>query len=711
MVMFFMPLLYTGMLLYAFWDPYHHLENLPVALVNEDTGAVLDGEGIHLGDELIETLIDEQVFKFVEVDKVDAERLLEEQEYYMLIRIPENFSQHATTLLDESPSKLEIEYIANEGYNFISAQIGSNAVQQIRNEVNNTVATTYATQLYDSITQLGEGFTDAADAASALQDGASQVADGTEEIKNYLYQLASSTVELSEGANSLNDGISKATEGAVSLENGTNELLQGTKQLQQGVQSAADGATSLQQGITQYTAGVDSLAEGQTSLITGQQQLEEGVAKVAQNVEALSDGAGELSTGAASVSQGISALATQLESMMANMPAEQAAQLKATLKQLEDGSAAVQQGTTSLATNAEQLAQGAATLEQSGGELVTGQQQVAQGITQLQQNSTSLQQGADSLQQGNVTLAEKLAELEKGTTSLAQGAGDLRAGLVDAAAGTTKINDGTSQLARKSGELADGSQTLAEGSTKLLDGTGELVSGLSEAGDEAEISISDDNIDMTINPVDLNKTVINEVDNYGTGLAPYFISLGLFVGALLLTNVYPLVQPAGHPTGAVSWFMSKSSIVIIVGIFQVLFTLLILHFGLGLQVDNFALLVLTVEVTSFTFLAIVQVFTVVLGDVGRFLALIFLIIQLAGSAGTFPLELLPGPLQAVHNYLPMTYSVNAFRAVISSNDYGTLAQCLAVLSVVGVICVAISFGFFTLLYKRRYSKTVAAEQA
>ena len=107
-------------------------------------------------------------------------------------------------------------------------------------------------------------------------------------------------------------------------------------------------------------------------------------------------------------------------------------------------------------------------------------------------------------------------------------------------------------------------------------------------------------------------------------------------------------------------------------------------------------------------MAIVQVFTVLLGDVGRFITLILLVIQLGGSAGTFPLELLPEPLQAIHNWLPMSYSVSAFRAAISTNDGTVLLHKLSVLGTIGIVCVLITFAFFALLYKRRYSKEQAA---
>ena len=144
----------------------------------------------------------------------------------------------------------------------------------------------------------------------------------------------------------------------------------------------------------------------------------------------------------------------------------------------------------------------------------------------------------------------------------------------------------------------------------------------------------------------------------------------------------------------------------IVWIFQVGIVVTVLKLGLGLHTESFGLFILTAAVTSFAFLAIVQMLTVLLGDVGRFVSLVFLIVQLASSAGTFPVELIPDKLQFFHDFMPMTYSVKAFRAVISSGDMGMVTDCLAVLGVVGAACITITFTYFSFLYKRRYSKPI-----
>ena len=149
--------------------------------------------------------MEDQTFKFTEVSKEDAEKGLENQDYYVVIEIPENFSEHATTLLDDDPEKLTIVYKPNEGFNFLSAQIGETAMDRIRAEVNEKVASTYAEKLFDSISELGDGFGEAADGAGELHEGAAKIADGADELKGYLETLAGSTMTLADGT----DKVSK----------------------------------------------------------------------------------------------------------------------------------------------------------------------------------------------------------------------------------------------------------------------------------------------------------------------------------------------------------------------------------------------------------------------------------------------------------------------------------------------------------------------
>lgn len=701
----FIPVMYAGMFLWAFWDPYEGLPNLPVAVVNEDKGAEMEGVKLDLGKELVDKLVDSNEFKFIDVSKEEAEKGLHGRDYYMILEIPTNFSEHATTLLDDKPSKLVMNYIPNEGLNFLGAQIGETAMDRVRAEVNSKVSATYAEKLFDSITTLGDGFTEAADGSSKLDEGAKTLANGAKDLKGYLEKLASSTVELSNGADKITKGAGDAAKGANDLSTGLVKLQDGTVQLQNGAQKAATGASSLSQGVSQYTQGVAQVQAGLATLSDKQKQISAGAASIADNAGKLNGAAGQLTAGSAKVAEGITALSNQLQGMMASLPEEQAAVLKQTLAELQAGSASVHNGLGSLTAGTGQLQAGANQLSSGASQIAAGQSQVLAGANALTSKSGALIEGAKGLQAGNATLAQKLGELNAGVKTAVTGSKTLASGLNELASGSTTLNKGTSTLASKSGELAEGSKTLADGTTELVDGTSTLSSKLGEASEKAkEVHASKDTYDMVGSPVEVDKESVNHVPNYGTGFSPYFISLGLFVGALLISIVFPLVEPAIRPKNGAAWFASKASVLAIVGLIQTILTVVIVKWGLGLEVNNFGYFFLTALLTSYVFLALIQMLVSIFGDPGRFMAIVVLILQLTTSAGTFPLELIPSPLQVFNKLLPMTYTVSAFKASISTGDTSFLMQNYGILAGFLVALLAITFGYFMLLHTKRYSK-------
>lgn len=197
----FIPVLYSGMFLWAFWDPYEHLSDLPVAVVNSDSGSTIDGETLELGNDLVEKLKENQDFGFEFVSEEEGTKGLEQQKYYMLIKIPKDFSENATTLMDEHPEKLELVYIPNESFNFLSAQIGGTAAEKIKASVSEKVSETYAETMFDKIGELADGLGQASDGASELNDGAVKLKDGSKELYDNLSVLASKSIEFNQGMN------------------------------------------------------------------------------------------------------------------------------------------------------------------------------------------------------------------------------------------------------------------------------------------------------------------------------------------------------------------------------------------------------------------------------------------------------------------------------------------------------------------------------
>ncbi|MGM2668686.1 YhgE/Pip family protein [Bacillus cereus group sp. Bce026] len=838
----FVPILYAGMFLWAFWDPYKQLDDLPVAVVNLDKGAVFDGKPIEVGKGLVDNLKDNKSFKWEFVSEKEAKKGMEGRKYYMLVRIPDDFSSNATTLLKDDPKPLNLEYIPNESLNFLSSQIGGTAIEKIKGEVASTLTKTYAEKMFDSIQDVSKGLADGAEGANKLHDGSSELHDGSSKVTDGLHTLQGKSGEmkdgvqkLADGSNKLQDGSGKVTAGLNTLnsKNGIGKLQDGsgkvtdglnmlnskTGEMQKGISELRDGSEKvtnglsilvsktgeLQTGTTELSNGMEKLAGGQSQLEKGSQEIQKGLQelnnKVQNSVAGLGemqskvpsilntvtekiDGAGEnvnqlneltqsTARDAKTAVQDVANLQKQIESL----PKEYQEQLQPFITNAVKSTATVQQkaagvagGTNKLNEEVKQLkgeisektsgmqskmpnpeevgnltsgiktltnAQnefvskfhglgeglgnakvGADKLKNGSGQLIDGVNQlfdgsgkVTGGLGTLSVGANQMAGGINQLADGSSQVTGGLGTLSVGVTKLADGSNQVTTGLGDLNGGLNKMSTGSTQLIDGVNKLADGSGKVTDGLVKVNDGSGELAEKLGEGAEKTgEVKGTDKTYDMFASPVKVKTEKMAEVPNYGTGFTPYFLSLGLFVGALLLSIVYPLRDTVGVPKSGFSWFLSKFGVLLSVGIIQAVVADVILLFGLGVEVQSIPYFILFSIITSLAFIALIQCLVTAFGDAGRFIAIITLIMQLTTSAGTFPLELIPKFLQPFNAWLPMTYSVSGLKAVVSSGDFDFMWQNIGMLMIFIVVLSLGTIASLTLMHKRQF-KNVAENQS
>src|SRR5699024_6372116 len=308
-----------------------------------------------------------------------------------------------------------------------------------------------------------------------------------------------------------------------------------------------------------------------------------------------------------------------------------------------------------------------------------GIDQLADGTDQLKDGSKQLTAGQNNYVNNMYKFTDSFAKANDGSLELATGASKLYSGMFELKDGSIQLSDGAHQL-------SDGSNDLYDGMLTLVDGTEAFNEKMHEAADEAkDVNATEDTHNMMANPVQVENEKINEVPNYGTGFTPYFLSLGLFVGALLLSIVYPLREPSVVPSRGFNWFLRKFLGLFTIGVLQALISSGILLIGLKIEVQSVPLFILFSIITSLVFIALIQFLVTCFDDPGRFMAIIILILQLTTSAGTFPLELIPKALQPFNAMLPMTYSVSGFKAVVSSGDYGVMWQNAGILLAFSIV--------------------------
>ncbi|MCU9554729.1 YhgE/Pip domain-containing protein [Bacillus cereus] len=850
----FVPILYAGMFLWAFWDPYKQLDDLPVAVVNLDKGAVFDGKPIEVGKGLVDNLKDNTSFKWEFVSEKEAKKGMEGRKYYMLVRIPDNFSSNATTLLKDDPKPLNLEYIPNESLNFLSSQIGGTAIEKIKGEVSSTLTKTYAEKMFDSIQDVSKGLADGAEGANKLHDGSSELHDGSSKVTDGLHTLQGKSGEMKDGVQKLADGSNKLVDGSGKVTNGLNTLNSKTGEMQIGIGKLVDGSGKvtaglntlnnktgemqkgigelhdgsekvtaglnklvsksgeLQKGTTDLSNGMGKLVEGQSQLEEGSQAIQKGLQDLNSNVQKSAAGLEEMQSkvpsilntvnekidgAGANVNQlneltqstaGDAKTATQdvanLQKQIESLPKEYQEQLQPFITSAVKSTATVQQkaagvagGTNKLNEEVKQLkgeihqktnglqnqlpnpagvknlAGGIAKLTSAQNEFVSkfhgfgegldnakigadklkdGSVQLIDGVAQLQSGSGKVTAGLGQLSAGANQMAGGVNQLADGSSQVTGGLGTLSVGANQMAGGVNQLADGSNQVTTGLGtlngglnkmstgstqlidgvnKLADGSGKVTDGLVKVNDGSGELAEKLGEGAEKTgEVKGTDKTYDMFASPVKVKTEKMAEVPNYGTGFTPYFLSLGLFVGALLLSIVYPLRDTVGVPKSGFSWFISKFGVLLSVGIIQAIVADIILLFGLGVEVQSIPYFILFSIVTSLAFIALIQCLVTAFGDAGRFIAIITLIIQLTTSAGTFPLELIPKFLQPFNAWLPMTYSVSGLKAVVSSGDFNFMWQNIGILMIFIVVLSLGTIASLTWMHKRQF-RNIAENQS
>ncbi|MBN2821706.1 MAG: YhgE/Pip domain-containing protein [Coriobacteriia bacterium] len=693
------PLLYGALYLWAFWDPYQGLEDLPVALINEDQAVMVDGESLDAGAGLVDELLDRKTMGWDVVSAKTAQAGLEDGTYYLSLTIPAEFSADLATANSEDPTPAHLEVVEHESANLLASQIGNTVFSEVRAAAAANASEAYLDTIFLGFSEMNGSLTEAALGASDLASGLAGARDGANELASGLGTAHAGGVELSSGLSDLAAGAVTADAGAAQLDGGLGALSVGLSDADEGATSLSTGAdylatktAALSAGLTQISDGSAYMASSASALNTGAAQLNAGVAQAATSV-------GTASSGAADVHSGTSAVVGLLQAYLAANPS---AAGDATFAQALGYAQATDQGASDLQTG---LESGVASFSA----LVAGAEQVADGASQLSDGAALLSQnvaeastgasllanGATSLSSGAVELAAGISTANSGATALSAGASALSAGTSDLAAGASLASSASGELVSGLALLDSGAAELAEGLTPAIDGSIELADGLTAGA--ADVPLYDDetraaNAAMMSDPVVLDVDAMDAVPNYGTGFSPYFIPLALWVGALMAFFIAtplppkPIEERRNPVVVALAGFWPAA----LIGVAQAVVMLLVLQFGLGLEPRSALMLYGFTALSAVTFVAVLQWLSGAFGAIGKFLSIVLLMLQLTSSAGTFPLETAPGFFKAINPYLPMTYVVSGLRQAVSGGDWSAMGQSALVLGAFTIASLALT---------------------
>lgn len=607
-------------------------------------------------------------------------------------------------------------------------------------------------QLKTGVGTLGSATPTLASGVSDLNTGAQALNKGVSDYTAGVSQALAGANQLVENNTALNAGVKALGEGAEKLVVGNQQVVDGVKKLQENLETSKKTMAASQDSLTQLSDGKTSLDNYATLIKTlnssgdAQKQgiasklLTSGMSRAEIDaygltkyfpVDKYKDGVASYMDSVATYTTGASTAINTLSS--------------STKSSLNDLDAALNGGTLTDGTKVPTgLVSGTQTVQAglnevnakvNGGKYVTvdndgnikqvtvdskdalvagvqaytaGVDSLQKGLTQIADNNTALTSGATALADGTSKLNSNVPELTKGITALTSGVDQLATGtstLVSNNAtlmnGANQLSDGAGQISDGASKLAAGSDTLGDGIKSAADGVTTLNGALKSGAEESKIDSTDKTTDMVATPVETSHKEISKVENNGHAMAPYMMSVGLYVTCLAFALMYPIRHGIKKAENAWKYWASKATVMYTVSTLAAIVMVTALRLINGFEPVNLGLTYLLAILVSAAFMSLVMLLSLTTGFIGDFLLLVFMIVNLGGSAGTYPLDTGPAIYKAIHKFVPYTYSVDGFRKTISMTAPSISVE-IAVFAGILIVCSLLTVVYFK--YKNKEDK-------
>lgn len=607
-------------------------------------------------------------------------------------------------------------------------------------------------QLKTGVGTLGSATPTLASGVSDLNAGAQALNKGVSDYTAGVSQALAGANQLVENNTALNAGVKALGEGAEKLVVGNQQVVDGVKKLQENLETSKKTMAASQDSLTQLSDGKTSLDNYATLIKTlnasgdakkqgiASKLLTSGMSRAEIDaygltkyfpVDKYKDGVASYMDSVATYTTGASTAINTLSS--------------STKSSLNDLDAALNGGTLTDGTKVPTgLVSGTQTVQAglnevnakvNGGKYVTvdndgnikqvtvdskdalvagvqaytaGVDSLQKGLTQIADNNTALTSGATALADGTSKLNSNVPELTKGITALTSGVDQLATGtstLVSNNAtlmnGANQLSDGAGQISDGASKLAAGSDTLGDGIKSAADGVTTLNDALKSGAEESKIDSTDKTTDMVATPVETSHKEISKVENNGHAMAPYMMSVGLYVTCLAFALMYPIRHGIKKAENAWKYWASKATVMYTVSTLAAIVMVTALRLINGFEPVNLGLTYLLAILVSAAFMSLVMLLSLTTGFIGDFLLLVFMIVNLGGSAGTYPLDTGPAIYKAIHKFVPYTYSVDGFRKTISMTAPSISVE-IAVFAGILIVCSLLTVVYFK--YKNKEDK-------
>lgn len=649
------PSLYAWFNILANWDPYENTSGIAIAVVNEDQGATAGTMGyINAGDMVVEKLQENTQLGWTFVDEDDGLEGVKSGKYYATIVLPSDFTSSLADVLDGNTDKAHLEYYVNEKVNAVSPKVTDTGASTIENQINDTFAGTVSKVIAEKVaTGAGDVLNEADAGERGIED---ELRDAQTSLDNLNDQLKQTQDTLQAGR----DAASSARDTLASVESATN-------QASSTLRSALDSlGTTRSQARTLSSKLSDSLGYGVT-------QVGSISSKANYDVGQLS---GDVSGATTTFNDAITRLQDELNS-------ERKLETEITDTKSLVGNISDTQVKTEVTNQLDLVLDDLRTLtddqNQRLSDIKAKASKINQGSKQVANLADSLN---DSLQDSSDALTGLRSDLEGSTVSQLDSALDTFSdsgnglyasmasldpllsqteGLIDQLDGT--LAQAQTTISTTSDQISDASSALQ----KLADDLGtirqtELWNQLQKASQLDPESVGD----YMNGPVQIDEKPIFSVENYGSGVTPFYTNLALWVGGFVLVAIYKLEVDKEGVGDFRPWqgYLGRWLLLNLLGFLQAIICC-VGDLFLGIQCVSPVAFVFAGIVESFAYVGFIYALSIAFKHIGKALGVLLVVLQIPGSSGTYPIEMMPDFFRALSPWLPFTYGINAMRESIA----------------------------------------------
>ena len=664
--MAFVPALYAWFNIAGFWDPYSHTSHIRVAVANEDEGATKDQIGTVNVGAMLETQLkenDQLGWHFVSADEARAE--VERGDSYAAFVIPASFSRDLTGIVDGTYVKPNIQYYVNEKNNAVAPKITGAGATSLDRQINSAFVSTVAKVLSEKASEAGVSIANNADqkrsdVSASVSEASAKLGSASQTLDGMGAKIDAAKASVASARSTLSDLDAAASELSTSLD--------------QADQLVSDSRTSLASFSSQMGGALDGLSSNAASALAG---VSANAGTLDGAVQGASGRVGGLLTEGTSINNSVGDVLAELNALgIGNLPAAGTA-----LTDLTNQNAALSTALGDLTT--------------LNSDLSATSTSISDALTKASDASAAVSTAVTNARSG---VSSQLPAISSALDDFSSASSSMRGSLDTLRSQRDQVSGLLDQL----DSLLDGAKTATQTSATNvaairtdLESVETDISSLSSSNTLRDLADSlgvnaESIASFMASPTKIETKAVYPVAAYGSAMAPLFTNLALWIGAFSLVLLFKLdVDEEGiGPISSASKYMGRWMLLAFFGVIQAL----VVSTGvlvIGVQTVSRLGFVGTSMVISMVFVSIVYMLSTCFQHIGKGLCVIIMVVQIPGSAGLYPIEVLPSFFRFLHPLFPFTYGINALREIVGGFYGHTYLSCLAVLGAEALVAFAI----------------------